>query len=75
MVQVWPKNDTIRKLIKHPAIPAGFREEGSAEWPDDPFTLRRIEDGDVLLSDPNPPVEEKPTAEASADKEAPAKKK
>jgi hypothetical protein len=45
-VKVTPKNDTLRKILKHPRA-GGFPKEGSAEWPDDRFTQRHIKDGDV----------------------------
>ena len=45
-MKVWPKNDEMRKILKHGAV--GFPEEGPAEWPDDTFTHRRIMDGDVM---------------------------
>lgn len=48
MVKVIPKNDTIRKLIKHP-VGGPFRGQGAAEWPDDTYTARRIADGDVTV--------------------------
>jgi len=51
---VWPKDDNIRKILKHPGnavVP--FREEGPADWPDDTFTYRRIQEGDLLVNDPN----------------------
>ena len=48
MVKVLPKNDTIRKLIKHP-VGGPFRAEGAMDWPDDSFTARRVADGDVTL--------------------------
>lgn len=63
MVKVWPKDDVMRKHLRHPADRAGFRAEGPADWPYDQFTTRRIEDGDVVLSDPNPPAEEKAVPE------------
>jgi hypothetical protein len=50
MVKVTPKNDTIRKLIKHPTA-GPFRTEGSSDWPDDSFTARRIADGDVTVEE------------------------
>lgn len=53
MVKVWPKNDHMRKLLKHPSNNIPFRESGPLDWPDDSFTHRRVKDGDVLLSDPN----------------------
>ena len=51
-MQVWPKNEEIRKYLKHPTK-VGFRETGSSDWPDDSFTYRRVQDGDVLLKDPS----------------------
>jgi hypothetical protein len=47
-VRVTPKNDQIRKLIGHPSV-GKFPAEGSAEWPLDTFTRRRIADGDVTV--------------------------
>ena len=47
MVRVLPKNETIRKLLKHP-VGGAFRAEGPAEWPSDSFTARRIADGDII---------------------------
>lgn len=52
-MKVWPKNEQMRKLLKHPNG-TGFRDAGSAEWPDDSFTARRIRDGDVTISDSSP---------------------
>ena len=50
MVRVIPKNDTLRKLLKHP-VGGPFRAEGAAEWPSDSFTARRIADGDVTVEE------------------------
>jgi hypothetical protein len=52
-VKVTPKNDTLRKLLRHPRA-GGFRAEGSAEWPDDRFTQRRVKDGDVTVEKAEP---------------------
>lgn len=49
MVKVLPKNDAMRRLLKHPSNNVAFREEGPMEWPDDSFTHRRIQDGDVTV--------------------------
>ena len=57
MTQVWPANDVMRKILKHPSNNVGFREDGPSEWPDDSFTHRRLEDGDVVLNDPTPKPE------------------
>lgn len=47
-VRVLPRDDAMRKLLKHPAS-GGFRPEGSIEWPLDQFTKRRLRDGDVTI--------------------------
>jgi|SoiMetStandDraft_5_1073268.scaffolds.fasta_scaffold212023_2 hypothetical protein len=47
-MKVLPKNDQVRKLLKHP-VAKGFRAEGPADWPNDSFTARRIADGDVTV--------------------------
>jgi len=51
MPKVLPKDDAMRKLLKHP-IGGAFPEEGPANWPDDQFTTRRLRDGDVTLAEP-----------------------
>jgi hypothetical protein len=56
MVRVIPKNDTIRKLLKHP-VAGPFRSEGSSDWPDDSFTHRRVADGDVTIEEAKKPEE------------------
>lgn len=50
MVKVAPRNDSVRKLLKHPGGRA-FPESGAADWPDDVFTHRRILDGDVTVEE------------------------
>lgn len=50
MVKLIPKNDLVRKLLKHPGGRA-FPDSGSADWPDDSFTHRRILDGDVTVEE------------------------
>jgi hypothetical protein len=47
-VRVVPKDEDIRMFIKHPSG-GGFPESGSAEWPLDRFTRRRLMDGSVTL--------------------------
>jgi hypothetical protein len=49
-VKVTPKDDTIRRVLKHPRG-GGFPKEGPATWPDDRFTFRRLRDGDITVSD------------------------
>jgi hypothetical protein len=48
-MKVIPKNDAMRKLLKHPNGNIAFREEGPIDWPDDSFTHRRIVDGDITI--------------------------
>lgn len=50
-MKVWPKNEQMRKLLKHPEGQL-FRETGSSDWPDDTFTHRRLQDGDIVTHDP-----------------------
>ena len=47
-MKVLPKNDDVRRVLKHP-VAKGFRKQGPAEWPNDSFTARRIRDGDVTV--------------------------
>jgi hypothetical protein len=80
-MQVWPKNQATRNVLKH-ASGVGFREDGPAEWPDDPFTHRTIADGDVLTEDPGagaqsaqaPEAPPAPAPEAPPPEEQTAKK-
>jgi len=73
---VWPKNDEMRKVLVHPSGNIAFREEGPADWPDDSFTHRRIEDGDVTIKEVHvDPVMKKATPAPSETKETgPAKR-
>ena len=51
-MKVWPRNDEMRKLLKHPSR-TGFRSpDGPEDWPEDSFTHRLIQDGDLLTEDP-----------------------
>jgi hypothetical protein len=47
-VRVTPVNDVMRNVLAHPRA-GHFPAEGSMEWPDDGFTLRRIQDGDITV--------------------------
>jgi len=58
-VRVVPRDD-MRALLKHPTGDIGFLATGGAEWPDDAFTRRRIEDGSVTLEQ-----QQQPDAQAS----------
>lgn len=58
-VRVNPRDDEIRKVLKHPASGA-FRSEGSTEWQLDQFTKRRLRDGSITLASPEPEPESEP---------------
>ena len=45
-VRVTPKDDDMRRVLKHPSAQK-FPASGSMEWPLDQFTRRRIKDGSV----------------------------
>jgi hypothetical protein len=45
-IRVVPAKDEYRAVLKHPKS-GGFAATGSAEWPDDRFTKRRLADGSV----------------------------
>ena len=49
-VRVTPASDDLRRLLKHPYGMA-FRSTGSAEWPHDKFTKRRLADGSIKLTE------------------------
>ena len=71
-MQVWPKNDAMRKVLRH-VNGTGFRAEGPAEWPDDSFTARRVRDGDVSLTEvaaakPEPKSRLEPKSDLNIDK-------
>lgn len=55
VVRVLPKNDLIRKYIKHQPSKIGWLSEGSVEWPLDSFTRNRLRDGDITI-EATPPV-------------------
>ena len=50
-VRVTPKNDEIRKYLRHMPSGVKFPDSGSAVWPNDTFTQRRIADGDVTVEE------------------------
>jgi hypothetical protein len=53
-VRVTPRDEKIRRNIKHPAGGIGFRAKGSVEWPYDQFTKRRVRDGDITIEERKP---------------------
>jgi len=65
-MKVRAKNDDIRKILRHPTGGA-FREDGSAEWPDDSFTHRRVADGDVTVEEQSAVKKEKERPGKSAE--------
>ena len=66
VVRVLPKNDMIRKYLKHQPSKVGFLKEGSVEWPLDQFTRNRLRDGDITIEEPKQLEQDKkkkPTSE------------
>ena len=61
-IRVEPKNEDIRRVLKHPRGMIAFRSEGSIEWPNDTFTHRRIRDGDVTVVNTEEKKEKAPAA-------------
>ncbi|SIO49829.1 hypothetical protein SAMN05443247_06558 [Bradyrhizobium erythrophlei] len=59
-IRVVPAKEEYRAVLKHPHG-SNFPAEGSAEWPDDRFTKRRLADGSVtreaepMRADKGPP--------------------
>jgi len=50
-VRVLPRDDEVRRVLKHPIRRIGFPKTGSVEWPNDRFTRRRLRDGSVTLEE------------------------
>lgn len=61
-MKVIAKNDEVKRVLYHPTAGA-FREDGTAEWPEDTYTARRLADGDIT------------TAEVATAEKEPGKKK
>jgi hypothetical protein len=57
-VQVTPTKDDYRRVLKHPKA-GGFPKSGSAAWPLDRFTERRIRDGDIKVEESAPDAKPK----------------
>lgn len=49
VVRVVPRDDRIRKYIKHAITKVGFPKVGSCEWPNDQFTRNRIREGVISI--------------------------
>ena len=47
-VQVWARTDAIAAVLRHSNGMGFDRTTRSAVWPNDQFTQRRLNDGDVL---------------------------
>jgi hypothetical protein len=51
-VRVFAKDEKLAKVLKHP-MGGRFGEDGSAMWPRDSYTMRRLRDGDITTEDPS----------------------
>lgn len=58
VVRVVPKNDLMRRTLKHMPSRTAFPENGAAIWPYDQFTKRRLRDGDVTIEQKEEPKQE-----------------
>lgn len=47
-IRVVPASDELRKVLRHPRG-ARFPSDGSAEWPNDTFTKRRLAEGAIKV--------------------------
>lgn len=55
MVRVWPTLPAMARLMRHPNGHGFNSNDGSGHWPNDAFTTRRLADGDISLTAPEPP--------------------
>jgi len=60
-VRVVPRDDDLRLFLKHPSG-VSFPESGSAEWPLDKFTNRRIAEGAVSIEGNGAPPQQQHSA-------------
>jgi hypothetical protein len=63
-IRVEPKDDAMRRLLKHPKA-GRFRSSGSAEWPDDKYTQKRLREGSVTRAEDKKQSAHTPTHSAS----------
>jgi hypothetical protein len=63
----WTEAD-MRRLLKHPVSGMKFPSTGSAEWPFDAFTARRLADGSIKRAedDKKPEEERRPQQRAGS---------
>lgn len=66
LVTVYALKDHLKKVLKHPEGGYPMNEDGSARWPHDNWTKRRIRDGDLSLENPNPTPPSEPPPEGQA---------
>ena len=72
LIHVEPTKDDYRKYLKHPNGTPFPQDSGTAEWPHDRFTKRRIADGSIKAvekqSEPSrsPPQRQHRTTEPAA---------
>ena len=50
-MKVWAKNEDVARVLKHP-VGGGFLWPEPADWPDDTYTFRQVQAGDVSLQAP-----------------------
>lgn len=57
MPTVWPRDEAVRAVLKHPNG-SPFGATGPMHWPDDKFTQRRLAEGSVLTENPQGTIDE-----------------
>src|SRR5262245_15968087 len=57
VLRLVPRDDRIRKYIKHAITKVGFPKEGSCEWPNDQFTRNRLREGIITIEEKEEPQE------------------
>lgn len=58
MVKVYALKGHVQRNITHRPTGYKFTADGSAMWPMDQFTKRRLRDGDISLERPDTPAQE-----------------
>jgi hypothetical protein len=61
-IGVWPRDDDIRKYLRHPLGQRFANYPAATPWPDDQFTKRRIVEGAILTEPPSARAQTEPPA-------------
>lgn len=72
MIRVNPRDDGVRKFMKHQPSGLSFPESGPAEWPNDQFTIRRLRDGALTLEEGGASPQVQKRSQQTQSRQAPA---